>query len=299
MAPAAEFTLTGLKRAVYNGDHRELTEQALLDVLGSVVTRLDNSGVLDNDDITRMDTTQVSEHMPMGRSVSYAWQNGPVHEANERVLKKVLQKEQDLADHMLAIVNNDNVATLLEKIGFPNLDIANQKFRKQALKRVAWRQLLTEYTDMLLRMLRVAQLSEFNDKVAVPPGYKRYWKLFFQRRVKENRKRNNDNCKARKYVLLEELFEISTTLNEAELGLLGKIMGYPADGVKGWFECRAQRLGVAFMGQDLVTSPSRASEQYRVLEVLGRLVRFKQPQPDWWPLPLEEVAHNIWGISNM
>ncbi|KAL1640564.1 hypothetical protein SLS58_006759 [Diplodia intermedia] len=299
MAPATEFTLTGLKRAVYNGDHRELAEQALLDALGSVVTRLDNSGVLDKDAITRMDTTEASEHMPMGRSVSYAWPDHPAHEANEQGLKEILEAEQDLADYMLAIVNNDNVATLLEKIGFPNLDTANQKFRKQALKRVAWRQLLTEYTDMLLRMIGAAQLSEFNNKFSVPTALERHWMRFLNRRLKEERRRNNRNSKARKYLLLEELFEISTTLNEAELDLLGKLMGYPADGVKDWFECRAQRLGVAFMSQDLVMSPSRAVEQYRVLEVLGRLVRFKQPQPDWWPLPLKEVAENIWGFSNM
>lgn len=52
------------------------------------------------------------------------------------------------------------------------------------------------------------------------------------------------------------------------------------------------------MCEDLQT-PSYVGEQLRLLQELKKLMRAKHPQPDWWPLPLKEVAQNIWGTSIM
>lgn len=61
---------------------------------------------------------------------------------------------------------------------------------------------------------------------------------------------------------------------------------------------RTQRLAISFMCEDLQT-PSNVGGQLGLLQALKKLMRAKHPQPDWWPMPLKEVAQNIWGTSIM
>nr|ATA58139.1 MAT1-2-5 [Lasiodiplodia gonubiensis] len=297
MAPAKGFTLNGLQQRISYGEHSELTEQALLDVLRSAVSTLDDSGVLGKNDMASTNATETPEHFPMGRSLTYAVPTSGNYAAIEGSVKRILEAEQDLANHALAMINNDNIAALLQAIGFPSNDTAEQKFRKRALKRVALRQLLTESTDAALRGLGLVQIAEHHRTLLSTRMSEPLWRLLYAARLGFERKWNSQRRKQNNNLLLEELFQVGP-LNGVELEAIRGIMKYPMYGLKEWFKLRTQRLAIAFMCEDLQT-PSRVGERLRLLQALKLLMRAKHPQPDWWPMPLMEVAQNNRGTSTM
>ncbi|KAK0661492.1 hypothetical protein DIS24_g2554 [Lasiodiplodia hormozganensis] len=298
MAPAKAFTLSGLQQKIAYGEHSEPTEQALLDVLRNAVATLDDSGVLGKNDMASTNATETPEHFPMGRSLTYALPRSGNFATNEEKIRRILEAEQDLANHALAMITNDNIDAFKKAIGIPSNDTAEQKFRKQALKRVAFRQLLTESTDAKIRGEGLVQIAEHHRKQLSTKKLDRIWMLLYTLRMLHEHTFNPQRRKMNNNLLLEELFEVSTALNEVEFEVIKDFTMYPVDGLKEWFKSRAQRLAIAFMCEDLQT-PSHVGEQLRLLQALKKLMRAKHPQPDWWPLPLKEVAQNIWGTSIM
>lgn len=149
MPPATRFTLNNLKWHLADPSDGADTKylQSIFDTLKNAVAKIDEAQILSDGDTNEAssEATMIATRkpMPMARLFHYDIEEGVPEMENLMTMKDILGAEQELANSMLAVINNDTIANFLQQLGFAT-DTPNQTFRREALKRCALRQALTE-----------------------------------------------------------------------------------------------------------------------------------------------------------
>lgn len=96
-------------------------------------------------------------------------------------------------------------------------------------------------TDAKLRGAGLVQIDEHHRKQLSTKRLDRIWRLLYTVRMIHEHKFNSQRRKMHNNLLLEELFEVSTTLNDVEFEVIRGFTSYPVDGLKEW--CKYALVG--------------------------------------------------------
>nr|AMJ39456.1 hypothetical protein [Phyllosticta capitalensis] len=132
------------------------SDHAIADKLKSLISDIDNSGILDDDKTGGPRSTE-TKSMPMNRTFLFQ-EDVDARFTRLDDLSMLYRMEEGLSSNMLTMINDGTAQEFSTFMCHSKEETGEQKFRREAINRCALRQALTETTDAAARSCNLVKL---------------------------------------------------------------------------------------------------------------------------------------------